>query len=701
MSDSLQASDDQLYSLFQESLDDDTSGLEEISPLLDSVSDKNERYTDRQLIAAGGMKKIYKVFDQKTGRYVALAELHDELPVEVYEPFLLEARLTGLLEHPNIITVHDIGLSSGRTPFFTMELKIGDSLQEILEALKNNKSDNLQNFSRIDLLNIFIKICDAIAYAHSRAVIHLDLKPDNIQIGAFGEVLVCDWGLGKVLGNAIFEDYEALTLNPDFLNNITLTGDVKGTPGYMAPEQISGKDNKTPQCDIYALGAILYAILTNEAPLRGDTEPVLKRTLSGDIKAPHTLTAQNDIPHSLSAVAMKALRKDPSKRYQNINELRLEVSQFLAGYATEAQNANLFTEMSLFTKRNKAACLIALFSLLITIGGTLVFIGNLHRTMGREAQARKFAEQEQKRAEESLNLYKEQQKRADTAVKRYLKSKEWSEKYIHDSAREVMFQIYKQTDVDVYGEPVKSLERALKTLDKLTKDREDILPEVLVTQQAYIYFIRQQFRLCSLLPYNLTPLREVSQMFAGRVQKNGLLSPEDFSQMINAFKVQRYSHHKQMAIKMVCYDGAVRKDIREHAKILHILLKLFNDKWVNGVFDYKAKKAHLSIKGKGIFKVAIRARTNRQQLSYHYCFLRSLKLRSLDISETDFAELEQLEGLLFKRLNISNTKVLKLDTIKHFTELKELTVSKGQFTDKELKKIPSRIRVNSSAFIAP
>ena len=193
-----------------------------------------DRYTDKEILALGGMKKVSRIFDSKTGRHVAMAELRAEAPSELFETFLREARLTALLEHPNIISVHDIGLSPEGLPFFTMDLKKGDSLATILK--KNRLSRNA-------LLEIFIKLCDALSYAHSQKVMHLDLKPENIQIGRFGEVFICDWGLSKISGSDESEgkEFDEILFNPDLLNNMTLSGQVKGTPGYMAPEQIEKK----------------------------------------------------------------------------------------------------------------------------------------------------------------------------------------------------------------------------------------------------------------------------------------------------------------------------------------------------------------------------------------------------------------------------------------------------------------------------
>ncbi|NQZ59961.1 MAG: serine/threonine protein kinase, partial [Lentisphaeraceae bacterium] len=214
------------------------------SPLCEQLGELEENYSDEELIARGGMKSISRVFCASTHRYVAKATLNEVSKIELRDAFIREARLTALLDHPNIIKIYEIGLSKKGEPFFTMELKTGSNLSQFLA----------EQHSKIELLGIFIKICDAISYSHSRRVLHLDLKPENIQVGSFGEVVVCDWGLGKIITNMDRNDKAAeVQFDADILNHCTLYGEAKGTPGYMAPEQLLGHE-KSEQTDIYALG---------------------------------------------------------------------------------------------------------------------------------------------------------------------------------------------------------------------------------------------------------------------------------------------------------------------------------------------------------------------------------------------------------------------------------------------------------------
>lgn len=167
-----------------------------------------------------------------------MATLHDDAPLALCAPFIHEAWLTSLLDHPNIITIHNVRVDADKRPYFTMELKSGDSLDGLIEKLDAGVPEVCDRYSLNSLLQVFLKLCDAIEYAHSVHVLHLDLKPANIQVGQYGEMLVCDWGLGRMHRGEDGMEFEWLLLNSDLLSSDTVFGQVRGTPGYMAPEQL-------------------------------------------------------------------------------------------------------------------------------------------------------------------------------------------------------------------------------------------------------------------------------------------------------------------------------------------------------------------------------------------------------------------------------------------------------------------------------
>ncbi len=362
----------------------------QLTPILNSLLDFGERYESLEQIGKGAEKEIFRVYDRCLGRCVALAyPVKAESPVS-REQFLREARLTANLAHPNILPIHNMGVDPNGKPFFTMELLPGDSLKDIVSGLKSSKADYVSRYSLDALLSIYQKICDAMAYTHSRGVLHLDLKPSNIRVGPFGDVFVCDWGLARIVREAdSSETQEPGELDGDELNDFTLSGTLKGTPGFMAPEQASGAVVKTVQTDIYALGAILYMLLVHEIPVRGDSaNEVLENTLAGKIVPPRRCKPQAKVPVSLEAVALKALSLRQEDRYGMVQDLQAEISNYMTGYATEAEDAGVLRRIVLLTQRHANIALLSVMSLvvLVAIGVIAIIRVNMERTVAVRAR---------------------------------------------------------------------------------------------------------------------------------------------------------------------------------------------------------------------------------------------------------------------------------------------------------------------------
>jgi serine/threonine protein kinase/Leucine-rich repeat (LRR) protein len=335
-------------------------------------------YTIENVVATGGMGAILRAFDNNLQRTVALKVMlnsADAGEAAIYS-FVAEAQITGQLEHPNIVPLHDIGVSADGTIYYTMKLISGRTLREILKEIRDGVEETIERFSIGRLLTVFQKLCDGIAYAHSQNVIHRDLKPDNVMVGEFGEVLILDWGLAKVL-SAEGDAHEAATEGDEFDAELpdgetfgTLAGQVKGTPNYMAPEQAEGRvediDNRT---DVYALGGIMYAILTLHPPITGSNlDEILTKVTSSQITPPlnyNNAEVQNPtglpaphcpegkIPTALSAVSMKCMAYDSDDRYMYVESLQGDIAAYQGGYATAAEDAGLFTQLKLLIQRNK------------------------------------------------------------------------------------------------------------------------------------------------------------------------------------------------------------------------------------------------------------------------------------------------------------------------------------------------------------
>jgi len=682
----------------------------ELMPLFSELKPEATRYCDEELIARGGMKDVSKVFDPKTGRHVAIAKLHVNSPEELYEPFLREARLTALLDHPNIITIHDIGLDEHSIPFFTMELKTGQTLAELVRenmkdetgSMKNNQMTNTSSFilhtsylkekslhnqeSLHRFLEIFLKVCDAVSYAHSQNIIHLDLKPDNIQVGTFGEVIVCDWGVGKVIGDNDYDggEFDRLLINKDLLNNMTLSGEIKGTPGFMALEQIQLDGEKTKASDIYALGAILYTLLTRKSTVRGDTQAMLDKTLAGDIRPAAEAFPELHIPPSLSAVAMKALALNPEDRYKSVHAMRNDIHNFLTGFATSAENAGIIKELKLFYLRNRTVCRQAVASLLILIVLTAWFMNNLNQSRLDAQKAQSLAEVERKKsdkmrihAEELLLMYEHEKQKLSEA------NKQRSGLLIKNS-KVTQLNFFFEDPVTYTKEALVNLRNAIKT----NPTQESIFAMI-----GLHLFTKQEFKKATNAFAEYPPANEkIAQLCSEWAEEprgvDNLLPLDKLSQLISSFDKHYFS---DICERIVAHDYAVRKNKNGYAQVVESLLRVRNadSKRKHFTFEYNADKKSLTINGDGL-----RNLLGYDKFASGKSYLRFLNIHSLNISHTKVHDLNQIADLHnLKFLNIRNTEITDLKPLRKLTSLSTLKITNGQFSQKQLNSLPKQIKV--------
>ncbi len=296
------------------------------------------RYERIRLHATGGIGQVWQARDRRLGREVALKELRpDRLEnSRIVARFLEEARINGQLQHPNIVPVYDlIEGTSGDFPGYTMRFISGRTLSEAVDEFhRQPKTAKGKVLALRELLNAFVAVCNAVAFAHSRDVLHRDLKGQNVLLGDFGEVLLLDWGLAKVVGGDEAESVEPVQLDPDQAHEETQAGQVLGTPSYMAPEQaLAGKVDR--RSDIYGLGAILYKILTGLAPYTGSkSQELLRRLREEPPLRPREVLSTVD--PALEAVCLKAMAREPSERYGTATELADEIRHWLADEPVKA-----------------------------------------------------------------------------------------------------------------------------------------------------------------------------------------------------------------------------------------------------------------------------------------------------------------------------------------------------------------------------
>ena len=347
--------------------------------------DDGSKYRYKKTIGRGGMKMVLQVHDNDTLRDVAMALLPDVSTRSKLEigQFLREARITAGLEHPNIVPVHDIGMDSAGSPYFTMKLLRGETLASVLKKLNAGDPEMIRIYTFNHLIRIYLRICNAITFAHSKGVLHLDLKPENVQVGEYGEVLVLDWGLAKKIHpNSGGNQVTTKTRKIKRLERDSADDSVKGTPGYMAPEQIHSSGlGCSCQTDIYSLGAILYAIVTYQNPIRSaDVDQMLQDTVSGNFERPSQREPEREIPYGIEAVIMKAMSLDPRDRYSSVKELRDEVSSFIDGFDTKAEKAGILKKTVLFIRRHKLSCISGIVILWLCLLLGLFFLRDAHRT---------------------------------------------------------------------------------------------------------------------------------------------------------------------------------------------------------------------------------------------------------------------------------------------------------------------------------
>jgi serine/threonine-protein kinase len=299
-----------------------------VAPLAaEPVMDASARYTEREVLGLGGMGKIVLAHDARIGREVAVKQLRPEreLSPEERSRFLREAQVQGQLEHPSIVPVYDIDRRPDGTLFFTMRRVIGRTLEDILEDLRRGVPEAVARYTQRELLQAFATVCLAVDYAHSRGVIHRDLKPGNIMLGDFGEVYVLDWGLARLLEPRAGGQPRA---------RLSAPGVALGTPLYMAPEQLDDPDVDTA-ADVFALGAVLFEILTLER-LRTTDEVAAPVDARARVRAPERRVALE-----LEILCVRATQHDPMDRYPSARALQEALARYLEGDRVLAQRREL------------------------------------------------------------------------------------------------------------------------------------------------------------------------------------------------------------------------------------------------------------------------------------------------------------------------------------------------------------------------
>lgn len=319
------------------------------------------RYQKRSYHIGGGLGDIYFAEDTELHREVALKEIK---PKHADDPaararFVIEAEITGGLEHPGIVPVYGLGVFPDGRPHYAMRFIRGDNLKKAIERFHTATTSDSgeRSLAFRHLLRRFVDMCNALAYAHSRGVVHRDLKPANVMLGKFGETLVIDWGLAKT-GLEPKRSPRDVTvepiLKPQSGSNVyhTQAGTAPGTIPYMSPEQARG-DDLTPLSDIYSLGSTLYKLLTNKTPYEAETQrELLAKVQRGQFVPPRD--AKSGTSPGLDAICRKAMSLKPEDRYATALDLAADVEHWLADEPVSAYREPLTARAGRWMRRHRS-----------------------------------------------------------------------------------------------------------------------------------------------------------------------------------------------------------------------------------------------------------------------------------------------------------------------------------------------------------
>ncbi len=405
---------------------------------------EHERYHFLALLGRGGGGMVFKVWDRRLRRRLALKFVHARstapnrsdspgFDARALRRFVNEARVASQLAHPGIVPVHDVGADSEGRAYYTMKLVEGVSL---LEAFARHRAGD-REWTLARLVEALARVCDTMAYAHARGVLHRDLKSANVMIGPYGEVYVVDWGLARVLETApepvdaasdpwsqwLGELAPGAGASSDTPPGHSADGDVLGTPGYMAPEQARGELSAVgPRTDVYAVGAMLYELLAGRAPyseeLKGTPPSDWLERIRTSAPTPLERAAPKAYPE-LAAICEKAMEHDSARRYESMRELAAELRAFLDGRVVQAHDIGAWAHVAKWVRRNRAlAGALAALVVALIAGGSIVGAKNIELSNAEATILGRNRELEERTREAQLAAQTAEERRAEAERER-------------------------------------------------------------------------------------------------------------------------------------------------------------------------------------------------------------------------------------------------------------------------------------------
>ena len=366
-------------------------------------------YADAEPHAKGGLGEVFRATDPILHRTVAVKRLqaHRSGDAESRRRFLVEAEVTARLEHPGIVPVYALYPDAEGGPAYAMRFVEGPTLADAIKHYHDHPPDPVV-FLR--LIQTTIQICQTVAFAHSRGVIHRDLKPQNVLLGKFGETLVVDWGLAKVVGRSEADAEDPIseaTLQPQSggsNESETQMGSAVGTPAYMSPEQAAGRWNVIDhRSDIYGLGAVLYTVLTGKAPIeKGDWPEMNQKIQRGQITRPTKV--KEGVSKAIEAICLKAMMVEPAGRYPSAIALAADIEHWLADEPVSAFPESMVGRVRRWGKRNRTVVNAAGLFLIVSVIGLSIGAVLLQRA-GAETEHQRQASVSAQRKAEAINRF--------------------------------------------------------------------------------------------------------------------------------------------------------------------------------------------------------------------------------------------------------------------------------------------------------
>ncbi len=377
------------------------------------------RYEVRGEVGRGAMGVVYRVRDEDLDRDLAMKVLIEKSLADgdgldssdrrKLARFLEEAKITGQLDHPGIVPVHELGMDELGRNYFTMRLVQGRDLKSLIDLV--HAGDEEWTMTRA--VGIVLRVCEAVAFAHERGIVHRDIKPSNVMVGSLGETYVMDWGLAKDLRREDPHDIRLRTEEPhadegepgDSLT--TMDGHIVGTPAYMAPEQARGAVEEVgPAADVYSLGALLYHVLAGSGPyVQPDAPGVQLLVLEAVRRRPPDPIEQRapDAPPQLQAICAKAMQREPTERYRDVSAMADDLRAYLEGRVVKAYESGAVAELRSWVRRNRALAASVAAALLAVIAG-LAAVGIVQ---SRERAKAELAKEQADRARDEADLQRD------------------------------------------------------------------------------------------------------------------------------------------------------------------------------------------------------------------------------------------------------------------------------------------------------